>query len=321
MKLLCTSDLHGRINLYNEAFALAHRLHVGALLIGGDLFPTQLKRPSRLLTGTFDFHATVGAQLEFIEGYLAPALERFHDRSPETRILYVPGNHDWSRAVQYLQELGTEATCIHNTVTTVDDLIFLGYGCVTDSTFWVKDYVRRDREQDTYVPSRYPMVSSVTGVHASPEGEYALGRPSIAQELACLPIGDPRRTVCLFHCPPFDTGLDTLYTGSPIGSRAIRDFLLERQPRLSLHGHIHESPYISGSCQATLDATLALNPGHLPQRLHAMILDTDDPEGTLIHSVFGRFPPPRDSRVSLCTRTLKSGFMQCLRDNADKGTR
>lgn len=75
-----------------------------------------------------------------------------------------------------------------------------------------------------------------------------------------------------FHCPPFDTVLDqapeldaelrpTLEMGGkphmvPVGSPAIRHAIDQYQPRLGLHGHIHES---RGSQK--LGRTVCLNPG------------------------------------------------------------
>ena len=75
-----------------------------------------------------------------------------------------------------------------------------------------------------------------------------------------------------FHCPPYDTILDqapeldaemrpTLEMGGkphmvPVGSPAIREAIDKYQPRLGLHGHIHES---RGSQK--LGRTLCLNPG------------------------------------------------------------
>ncbi len=75
-----------------------------------------------------------------------------------------------------------------------------------------------------------------------------------------------------FHCPPYDTVLDqapeldaemrpTLEIGGkphmvPVGSPAIRRAIDQYQPRLGLHGHIHES---RGSQK--LGRTLCLNPG------------------------------------------------------------
>jgi uncharacterized protein len=85
-------------------------------------------------------------------------------------------------------------------------------------------------------------------------------------------VKDLEHCVFNFHCPPYDTVLDqapqlddqmrpTLEMGGkpkmvPVGSRAIRRAIDKYQPRLGLHGHIHES---RGSQK--LGRTTCLNPG------------------------------------------------------------
>lgn len=74
-----------------------------------------------------------------------------------------------------------------------------------------------------------------------------------------------------FHCPPYDSGLDlapqltkdmstVMEAGQPVsvpvGSTAVRAAIEERQPLLSLHGHIHE-----GRGAVKIGRTLAINPG------------------------------------------------------------
>jgi Icc-related predicted phosphoesterase len=73
------------------------------------------------------------------------------------------------------------------------------------------------------------------------------------------------------HAPPYDSGLDTapevdaelrvVTTGGQpnlvaVGSRAVRSLIEERQPVVSLHGHIHESRGV-----ARIGRTLCINPG------------------------------------------------------------
>lgn len=85
---------------------------------------------------------------------------------------------------------------------------------------------------------------------------------------------EPARTIFNFHAPPAGSGLDRcaeldvstdpptpVRVGGEIvytfaGSTAVRDALVDYQPLLGLHGHIHES---RGS--ARIGRTVALNPG------------------------------------------------------------
>jgi len=81
----------------------------------------------------------------------------------------------------------------------------------------------------------------------------------------------PERAIVNVHVPPFGSGLDeapvldaelTVQTTvgqvkfAPVGSTAVRDALLQIQPLLGLHGHIHESGGIR-----RLRRTIAINPG------------------------------------------------------------
>lgn len=59
-----------------------------------------------------------------------------------------------------------------------------------------------------------------------------------------LPLLDDRqKAVYVMHMPPAGLRLGQLrYQDLDIGSVDIYEFLKEKQPLLSLHGHIHESP-------------------------------------------------------------------------------
>lgn len=100
-----------------------------------------------------------------------------------------------------------------------------------------------------------------------PEDEIA---SRIDKSLASL-HSEGQQLVFNMHCPPHDSGLDTctllkddlspvLEGGQPVmgpvGSTAVREAILSREPILSLHGHIHES-----RSAARVGATLAINPG------------------------------------------------------------
>jgi Icc-related predicted phosphoesterase len=100
-----------------------------------------------------------------------------------------------------------------------------------------------------------------------PEEELRVVIDSMARE-----VKDFEHSIFNFHCPPHDTVLDqapqlddqmrpTLELGGrphmvPVGSRAVRQAIDQYQPRLGLHGHIHES---RGTQK--LGRTVCLNPG------------------------------------------------------------
>ncbi len=102
-------------------------------------------------------------------------------------------------------------------------------------------------------------------------------------------VPDRQRSIFNFHAPPYGSNLDNApkigedmrYVSGgqaliPVGSRAIRDAIIEYGPALSLHGHIHE-----GRGAVKLGRTLAVNPGSSYEDgvLQAAILDLDPKKG------------------------------------------
>jgi len=79
-------------------------------------------------------------------------------------------------------------------------------------------------------------------------------------------IKDVKNSIFNFHCPPYDSGLDSAPEltedlrarpeAIPVGSRAVRKTIEKHQPLLGLHGHIHES---RGAL--AIGRTLCVNPG------------------------------------------------------------
>ena len=69
-------------------------------------------------------------------------------------------------------------------------------------------------------------------------------------------------------------------------------FIEKTQPLLTLHGHIHEAPELSGRYLDRIGATLCVNPGQFTRagkespRLHAVLFEMEDVEGTLMHTCF-----------------------------------
>ena len=119
---------------------------------------------------------------------------------------------------------------------------------------------------------------------------YLRQRETIEEDLAHLPgPKDPEKTIYVMHSPPFKTKLDRIEGGRFTGSRSIRKFIETTQPLLTLHGHIHEAPMLSGSYHDRIGQTLCVNPGQSigrsPLELHAVTFEVENPEKTLRHTL------------------------------------
>src|SRR5579885_1790401 len=82
------------------------------------------------------------------------------------------------------------------------------------------------------------------------------------------------RSAAAAHTPPYDTRLDRLRNGTPVGSPAVRAFIERRSPDVAVVGHIHE-----GRGTQRLGSTLVLNPGPLREGGYVLI---DDGGGRLV---------------------------------------
>ena len=84
-------------------------------------------------------------------------------------------------------------------------------------------------------------------------------------------MADGRPLVFNFHCPPYDSGLDTVQALDddlrpivrnnaiveiPAGSTAVRDAIERYSPVAGLHGHIHEAQGVR-----IIGSTRCFNPG------------------------------------------------------------
>ena len=172
-----------------------------------------------------------------LRDWLRLADERLHGTG--IRALVMPGNDDgW-----YVDDVLGESSEVMNTDGRVVDLgefQVLGFG-PSNRTPW-----NTHRELD--------------------EAEIGSRLDTLARDL------DPDKpTVVVTHVPPYGSRLDVapklrpdlslVIEGGetvmvPVGSSAVRDFLLREQPMLALHGHIHESRGI-----VKLGRTIAINPG------------------------------------------------------------
>jgi Icc-related predicted phosphoesterase len=100
---------------------------------------------------------------------------------------------------------------------------------------------------------------------------------TIAADLQELVADDAARgnlddALFLFHAPPYDTALDRAALDGRrvehvpmdvhVGSIAMRRFIEARQPRITLHGHVHEAPRLTGRWREMVGETHAFTAAH-----------------------------------------------------------
>ncbi|MGD0914948.1 MAG: metallophosphoesterase [Thermodesulfobacteriota bacterium] len=284
MKLLYTSDLHGEIHFYQELSELAASSSANIIAIGGDLLPS--------LPPTKRYEDMIPYQKTFIDQFLSPFFKRILQRSPVKQIFLIPGNWDLSyphlfkEPTEGIIDLDRRSHLLEN------GYELIGYPFVPPTPFRPKEYEKRDGPEAPWPPQKNPSyvrASDLTGqLIAVDPYLYLRQRDTIEEDLARLPKPlDYSKVIYVMHSPPFGTRLDLIQGGKSGGSRSIRSFIEKHQPFLTLHGHIHESPELSGAYFDRIGETLSINPGQTAWtskglcRLHAVIFEMENPHETL----------------------------------------
>jgi Icc-related predicted phosphoesterase len=280
LRILFASDLHGRQAAYDELADLSRNLHPDILILGGDLLPAG--RPAAEL---------LKSQKHFASHAFRQFLAGLRDAGG-IRVFALAGNYDLAAAFLELKNLEDDHFSVFLSAGSgsLDRGLRLVYSpFVPPTPFPPKDFERLDIPDDA--PAGQPPQGLLTWsgkVEAVEPDDHFKSKKSIQEELQALPVpAGKERTIAVFHSPPHGTGLDRLYSGAQVGSRAVRRWIEETQPLVSLHGHIHESPDVSGIWAERIGATLAVNPGQNQPGVCAVFLDAENPGG-ILHSTRGR---------------------------------
>ena len=292
MKILFTSDLHGEEVLYQQILDTAREAGVEILILGGDLLPS--------LRNTGRYEEMIREQQSFIDGFLLG----FFRKGLETRfrqIFLVPGNWDpaypeiFATPLEGLVDLGQKSFRLES------GYEFVGYPFVPPTPFRPKDYEKMDDLESSWPPQKSPSYIRSAGrpfiLEPIDPHEYLRGIGTIEEDLRRLPAAeDLRKKIYVMHSPPWGTHLDRIQGGHSVGSRSIRKFIEAFQPLLTLHGHIHEAPRLSGDYKDRIGKTLCVNPGQMLPKdksfpdLQGVVFDLENSGKTLIHT--GHFQSP-----------------------------
>jgi uncharacterized protein len=287
MQALFSSDLHGDVHLYHELLELADSSSGEIIILGGDLLPSYppTKRYEDMLSN----------QKAFADGFLVPFLRKVIETTSVEQIFLIAGN--WDLGYSYIFETPMERIVDLNQKAFLlkNGYELIGYPFVPPTPFRPKGFEKMDDPEAPWPPQKNPSYIRSHGktdrLTIVDPHLFLRQRETIQEDLSELP--EPlslRQTVYVMHSPPFETRLDLIHGGGHAGSRSIASFIRTCQPLLTLHGHIHESPELSGTYHDRIGETLSVNPGQFisaedgASRLQAVTLDLEDLEGTLRHT-------------------------------------
>lgn len=261
------TDLHGHVSRYDKLFDLIAKEKPDILMLGGDLLSHGMRRNEH-----FDDFFTDFLLASFLE-----LKQKMKEAYPE--VLLILGNDDARITEQDFIKAQSKGvwTYMHQRKVDIAGYTFYGYSYIPPSPFRLKDWERYDVSRYADPGCIHPTEGFFT---IEPEGDIEY--QTIKDDLEQLCRGDSLdRSIFLFHSPPYQTRLDRAALDGKmidhvpldvhVGSIAIRRFLEERQPLLSLHGHIHESTRITGEWKDSIGETISFNAAW------------DGPELSLIH--------------------------------------
>lgn len=264
------TDLHGHLSRYVALTNAIAREQPEVVLLGGDLLPA------------------IGA-VEFVDAVLIERLARLRDQLDDRypQIFLILGNDDarvHEPAFLRQQERGLWAVLDGRGATAGAHRIF-GYPFVPPSPFALKDWERYDVSH--FVDPG--CISPEDGIRTVDVPAHDVRYGTIADDLERL-FGsqDVSDAIFLFHTPPYQTALDRAdldgktHEHAPldvhVGSIAVRRFIESKQPRVTLHGHVHESARLTGRWMDRIGRTVLLGGAHDGPELALIRFDPDDAE-------------------------------------------
>jgi len=269
MRILYVTDLHGIEWKYDRLFQVVVDSDLNAVVNGGDMLPKG---------------RDIACQGDFIVDFLDPHFRKYNDAGVD--YLCCLGNDDLQRFDPLFKIICDRYSQVHDIAQCKIELSgfeFIGMNWVVDYPFRLKDRCRMDTEDYVFQEQfGSGLLSTDIGWRELEDWfAYAKTLRTIEEELNRLVQPDePSRAIYSIHMPPSKMGLDKCAHGLEVGSKAVYEFLKRRQPRLSLHGHIHESPACSERWWGKIGQTVCIQPGQLESLSYVLIdLDTMEFEG------------------------------------------
>jgi Icc-related predicted phosphoesterase len=257
------SDLHGQIARYEKLFIAIQREKPKAVFLGGDLLPSGVAAATPL-----EF-----SMENFIREYLQPKFRRLRQNLEEAypQVYIIFGNDD-PRSLEkdlFAGEANQLWIYIHQRRTDWGGFPIYGYAYVPPTPFLLKDWERYD-------VSRFVdpgCLSPEEGWHSVRVSSEEIKFATIWNDLNNLAgDSDLSKAIFLFHTPPYRSALDRAALDGKyiehvpldvhVGSIAVRRFIEARQPLITLHGHIHEAPRLTGIWKEKIGRTLTCTAAH-----------------------------------------------------------
>nr|NQU89824.1 metallophosphoesterase [Bacteroidota bacterium] len=268
------SDLHGKINRYQKLFSLIEKEKPDAVFFGGDLLPHAL-----LSDEQYD---------DFAMDYFFPNLRKLRNKLKKQypQLFLILGNDDARIEENKFQTASDDGLFWYANQLKMmyNGFPIFGYSFIPPSPFSLKDWEKYDVSRYVDPGCTHPM-EGYRSVEASKNIEFE----TIQKDLENLTQAqDISNAVFLFHSPPYKTHLDRAALDGRmidhvpldvhVGSIAIKRFIDEFQPYITLHGHIHESARLTGKWMQRFNKTVSFNASYDGSELSVIKFNLENPK-------------------------------------------
>lgn len=274
MRCFFVTDLHEDISRYEKLFLAIRAECPQHVFVGGDLLAFESERRGG----------------DFLTAFLFPQLRGLRADMGSTvypNFFVILGNDDPAVNAGTLLRGEQEGLCryMHKKKAQLGSFSVYGLAFVPPTPFRLKDWERYDVSRHVDPGCLSPEEGTLTVPNEPQEIKWT----TIYSELMALAGSDSlERAICLFHSPPHNTLLDRAALDGKIvdgveldvqiGSIAIRRFIEERQPLLTLHGHVHESTRLTSSWKTRIGRTVCINGAHDGPELALVRFDPHFPD-------------------------------------------
>ena len=278
MQILYTSDIHASPQHLDAMIDIAATEAVDTVVVGGDIVPHYL--------ADADTVGPLQAQALYLKNTFIPAISRFKKSRPVAVYLDL-GNDDFICVRKILEDYSPELfNLLHMQKHRLTDRVdIIGYMMVPPTPFYRKDWEKPDSAEFPFARDNNVTLDGYTSISGQLVKTVIdpAADDTIANDLTQVSQWIDRPFIFVAHSPPYQTALDVLDNGLPVGSLSIRRFIEAWSRRglliASLHGHIHGSPERTGAIFTRIENTVCINPGQNEgpgAPLRYVILDLDD---------------------------------------------
>ncbi|MBU1204589.1 MAG: metallophosphoesterase [Nanoarchaeota archaeon] len=283
-KVLYTADIHGNETQYKKLVDYAIKIVADTVIIGGDI------APKPLLSNNY-----IKLQKQFLEHRLPKLLSPLKKELPNSKLFLMMSNDDCKANLDVLEKHSPGLyQLIHGErINLTKEFDIMGYSYVPITPFGIKDWEKFDLSNvppnlNEEYENRKRTNYRLSGIKSTKFGwkEFKFSPDMEKQDSIQKDLSDkmfqknPNKTVYVIHTPPNQTNLDQVLTKNHVGSIAVRLFIEDYQPYLTLHGHIHETVDVSGDFKDNIGKTLCLTSGNHDSgtKLAVLVFDLYNPK-------------------------------------------